>query len=261
MWLRSVNLVLSVWRWRYRMEHLLATHSLALLPERWDVTHAKSLFKRRTVHNHTKSTGGDQKLSFLDADSLLPGTLVRFHDGSNMKWQDIDDLDSTEEDSAGEEQSLKVQDAALSDRPLSFESTFPFNHSQSLMPNYLFEYRKYKQNPIVLFQTFGSEGLQLVDHTEIVLSGQAVLQLTFDPGAFGRTRVTTRCQLDHPFYVKNKGGSDSDDNTVPNMVQTHLYFFFRLVVILSQPDRGASWDSMLRHGGWSRVSPARTQRC
>ncbi|CAF87969.1 unnamed protein product, partial [Tetraodon nigroviridis] len=69
---------------------------------------------------------------------FLKGTLVRFHGGSRMKWQDVDDLDSTEEDSADEEQSLK---------------------------------------------TFGSEGLQLVDHTEIVLSGQAVLQLTFDPGA------------------------------------------------------------------------------
>uniref|UniRef100_H3C865 HMG box-containing protein 1 n=1 Tax=Tetraodon nigroviridis TaxID=99883 RepID=H3C865_TETNG len=98
---------------------------------------------------------------------FLKGTLVRFHGGSRMKWQDVDDLDSTEEDSADEEQSLKVQGAA----------------------------------------TFGSEGLQLVDHTEIVLSGQAVLQLTFDPGAFGRTRVTTRCQLDHPFYVKNRGWS------------------------------------------------------
>lgn len=113
---------------------------------------------------------------------------------------------------------------------------------------------------MVLFQTFGSEGLQLVDHTEIVLSGQAVLQLTFDPGAFGRTRVTTRCQLDHPFYVKNKGGSDSDEDTVPNM-HLHSVFFFRLVIILSQPDCGASWDSMLRHGGWSHVSPSRTQRC
>lgn len=67
--------------------------------------------------------------------------------------------------------------------------------------------------PIVLFQTFGSEGLQLVDHTEIVSSGQAVLQLTFDPGAFGRSPVTIRCQLDHPFYVKNKGGGDNDDIT------------------------------------------------
>lgn len=77
-----------------------------------------------------------------------------------------------------------------------------------------------------LFQTFGSEGLQLVDHTEIVLFGQAVLQLTFDPGAFGRTRVTTRCHLDHPFYVKNKGGSDSDDDAIPNMVTKHSYSFF-----------------------------------
>lgn len=34
---------------------------------------------------------------------------MRFHGGSNMKWQDVDDLDSTEEDSADEGQSLKVR--------------------------------------------------------------------------------------------------------------------------------------------------------
>lgn len=88
MWLRSVNLVLSVWRWRYRMEHLLATHSLALLPERWDVTHAKSLFKRRTVHNHTKSTGGDQKLSFLSyqAPSYASMTAQIWSGRISMTW-------------------------------------------------------------------------------------------------------------------------------------------------------------------------------
>lgn len=62
-------------------------------------------------------------------------------------------------------------------------------------------------------QSYGSEGLQLVEHSEIVLSGQAVLQLTFDPGAFGHTPMTARCQLDHPFYVKNKGRSDDDEKT------------------------------------------------
>ncbi|XP_023265731.1 HMG box-containing protein 1-like [Seriola lalandi dorsalis] len=56
-------------------------------------------------------------------------------------------------------------------------------------------------------KSYGSEGLQLVEHSEVVLSGQAVLQLTFDPGAFGHTRMTARCQLDHPFYVKHKGWS------------------------------------------------------
>ncbi|XP_034019633.1 HMG box-containing protein 1-like [Thalassophryne amazonica] len=52
---------------------------------------------------------------------------------------------------------------------------------------------------------YGSEGLQLMWHSEVVLSGQAVLQLTFDPGAFGHAPLTAQCQLDHPFYVKNKG--------------------------------------------------------
>ncbi|XP_034529463.1 HMG box-containing protein 1-like [Notolabrus celidotus] len=56
-------------------------------------------------------------------------------------------------------------------------------------------------------KSYGSEGLQLVKHSEIVISGQAVLQLTFDPGAFGHAPLTARCQLEHPFYVKNKGWS------------------------------------------------------
>uniref|UniRef100_A0A3Q2UGR7 HMG box-containing protein 1-like n=1 Tax=Fundulus heteroclitus TaxID=8078 RepID=A0A3Q2UGR7_FUNHE len=56
-------------------------------------------------------------------------------------------------------------------------------------------------------KSYGSEGLQLVEHEETVSSGQAVLQLTFDPGVFGHTPITARCQLDHPFYVKNKGWS------------------------------------------------------
>ncbi|XP_076007222.1 HMG box-containing protein 1-like [Genypterus blacodes] len=54
---------------------------------------------------------------------------------------------------------------------------------------------------------YGSEGLQLLDHSEVVLSGQSVLQLTFHPGSFGRTPMTAQCQLDHPFFVKNKGWS------------------------------------------------------
>lgn len=44
-----------------------------------------------------------------------------------------------------------------------------------------------------------------MEHSEIVLSGQTVLQLTFDPGVFGHTPLTARCHLDHPFYVKDKG--------------------------------------------------------
>ncbi|XP_028276381.1 HMG box-containing protein 1-like isoform X2 [Parambassis ranga] len=94
---------------------------------------------------------------------FLKGTHVRFHSGSNVEWQDIEDLESSKEDSADE------------------KSTF--------------------------LRSYGSEGLQLVEHAEIVLSGEAILQLTFDPGAFGCTPVTARCQLDHPFYVKNKGWS------------------------------------------------------
>ncbi|KAA8579958.1 hypothetical protein FQN60_005493, partial [Etheostoma spectabile] len=94
--------------------------------------------------------------------SLSSGTHLRFHCGSNVEWQDVEELDSAQEDSGDEEQ------------PRSLKS-------------------------------YGSEGLQLVEHSEIVLSGQAVLQLTFDPGAFEHAPMTARCQLDHPFYVKNKG--------------------------------------------------------
>ncbi|XP_070848715.1 HMG box-containing protein 1-like [Chaetodon trifascialis] len=95
---------------------------------------------------------------------FLKGTHLRFHSGSKVQWQDVEDLDSAEEDSGDEEQSTSLKG-------------------------------------------YGSEGLQLVQHSEIVLSGQAVLQLTFDPGAFGHAPMTARCQLDHPFYVKNKGWS------------------------------------------------------
>ncbi|XP_042367481.1 HMG box-containing protein 1-like isoform X1 [Plectropomus leopardus] len=95
---------------------------------------------------------------------FLKGTHLRFHSGSNVEWQDVEDMDSAEEDSGDEEQ---------------FRS----------------------------LKSYGSEGLQLVQHSEIVLSGQTVLQLTFDPGAFGHALMTARCQLDHPFYVKNKGWS------------------------------------------------------
>ncbi|KAI3366927.1 hypothetical protein L3Q82_009578, partial [Scortum barcoo] len=95
---------------------------------------------------------------------FLKGTHLRFHSGSNVEWQDVEDLESAEEDSGDEEQSRSLK-------------------------------------------SYGSEGLQLMEHSETVLAGQAVLQLTFDPGAFGHGPITARCQLDHPFYVKNKGWS------------------------------------------------------
>lgn len=93
---------------------------------------------------------------------FLKGTHLRFHCGPNVEWQDVEDLDSAEEDATEEERSTSLK-------------------------------------------SYGSEGLQLVEHSEIVLSGQTVLQLTFDPGVFGHTPLTARCQLDHPFYVKDKG--------------------------------------------------------
>ncbi|XP_019948070.2 HMG box-containing protein 1-like isoform X1 [Paralichthys olivaceus] len=95
---------------------------------------------------------------------FLKGTHLRFHSGCNVEWQEVEELDSAEEDSYNAEQSRSLK-------------------------------------------SYGSEGLQLVERSETVLSGHAVLQLTFDPGAFGHVPMTARCQLDHPFYVKNKGWS------------------------------------------------------
>lgn len=80
-----------------------------------------------------------------------------------------------------------------------------------------------------------------MEHSELVLSGQAVLQLTFDPGAFGHAPVTARCQLDHPFYVKDKGGSD-DEN--PRSVQTYIIW--------------TSLHSVLHLSGWSSFYPSLT---
>ncbi|KAJ8249630.1 hypothetical protein COCON_G00228460 [Conger conger] len=56
-------------------------------------------------------------------------------------------------------------------------------------------------------QGYGSEGLTLVAHEEVVSFGQSVLKLTFDPGSAGHDLLTAECSLGHPFYVKNKGWS------------------------------------------------------
>lgn len=80
-----------------------------------------------------------------------------------------------------------------------------------------------------------------MEHSELVLSGQAVLQLTFDPGAFGHAPVTARCQLDHPFYVKDKGGSD-DENS--RSVQNYIIW--------------TSLHSVLHLSGWSSFYPSLT---
>ncbi|XP_035502147.1 HMG box-containing protein 1-like isoform X1 [Scophthalmus maximus] len=95
---------------------------------------------------------------------FLKGTRLHFHGGSDVQWQEAEELDSAEEDSCDEERSGSLK-------------------------------------------SYGSEGLQLLEHSETVLSGQAVLHLTFDPGAFGNAPMIARCQLDHPFYVKSKGWS------------------------------------------------------
>lgn len=124
----------------------------------------------------------------------------------------------------------------------------------------------WEKDLLALLQSYGSEGLQLVKHSEIVLSGQAVLQLTFDPGAFGHAPMTARCQLDHPFYVKNKG-SNVDKKTLQPFKQRSIDFCarillsIRVVIILPELDRGAFWDTVLWNGSRRCVSASRTQRC
>lgn len=68
-----------------------------------------------------------------------------------------------------------------------------------------------------------------MDHAEVVLSGQTVLQLTFDPGAFGQSCVSARCQLDHPFYVKNRGGPDTSGPSQPSeaAIKASLFCFYQ----------------------------------
>ncbi|KAJ8006530.1 hypothetical protein DPEC_G00108210 [Dallia pectoralis] len=54
---------------------------------------------------------------------------------------------------------------------------------------------------------YGLDGLRLVSHTESRTFGQSVLTLTFDPGSCGDGLLSAECQLDHPFFVRNKGWS------------------------------------------------------
>ena len=56
-----------------------------------------------------------------------------------------------------------------------------------------------------MVQSYGSEGLRLVDHEEAMSVAQVVLKLTFDPGSTTNGLLTAECRLDHPFFVKNKG--------------------------------------------------------
>ncbi|KAJ3596280.1 hypothetical protein NHX12_002689 [Muraenolepis orangiensis] len=55
--------------------------------------------------------------------------------------------------------------------------------------------------------SYGSEGLRLVDHEEAMSIAKVVLKLTFDPGSSVNGLLTAECRLDHPFFVKNKGWS------------------------------------------------------
>lgn len=210
----------------------------------WPPTVWHCFLKGRRTHTCTRSRcpSSAEPLFFLP-----PGTRLRFHRGTNVEWRDVEELDSAEEDAADEEErsvSLKVR-AHVDGQTRSLKVV------QSVKP------------PFFSPQSYGSEGLQLVEHTEIVLSGRTVLQLTFDPGVFGHTPLTALCQLDHPFYVKGKGATVRFEAWRPDAVEplTLCRFPSRLDVLLSQPHRGASWDTMPRTGSGGAVPPSRTQRC
>uniref|UniRef100_A0A8C5G7D4 HMG-box transcription factor 1 n=1 Tax=Gouania willdenowi TaxID=441366 RepID=A0A8C5G7D4_GOUWI len=74
---------------------------------------------------------------------FLKGTRVRFHRGSNVEWQEADELGDSDDDSDD-------------------ESMLP---STSRLKHY------------------GSDGLKLVNHEETLSFSQAILKLTFDPGS------------------------------------------------------------------------------
>lgn len=54
---------------------------------------------------------------------------------------------------------------------------------------------------------YGCDGLKLISYEESLSFGESMLKLTFDPGTAEDNFLTVQCQLDHPFYVKNKGWS------------------------------------------------------
>lgn len=88
----------------------------------------------------------------------------------------------------------------------------------------------------------------MVNHEDTVSFGQAVLKLTFDPGSPDEGMLTAECRLDHPFFVKTKGKLNSYWSTCA--INDYILFnppstTFRVVFILSEPDRGAPWDSLL----------------
>nr|XP_060634361.1 HMG box-containing protein 1 isoform X2 [Anolis sagrei ordinatus] len=68
-------------------------------------------------------------------------------------------------------------------------------------------YKNEADDSMTSCKEYGSDGLKLISHEEIVSFGESVLELTFDPGTEGDCLLTVECKLDHPFYVKNKGWS------------------------------------------------------
>ncbi|XP_055508969.1 HMG box-containing protein 1 [Leucoraja erinacea] len=97
---------------------------------------------------------------------FMKGTRLRFQKGVYKDWLDVEEF-------------AKLERAAMDEKPLKSNA--------------------HKKN------RFGSEGLKLVGHSEIISFGRSVLKLTFDPGKSQDGKLTVECRLDHPFYVKNKG--------------------------------------------------------
>uniref|UniRef100_A0A3Q3DDQ2 HMG box-containing protein 1 n=1 Tax=Hippocampus comes TaxID=109280 RepID=A0A3Q3DDQ2_HIPCM len=139
------------------------------------------LRERRRVRASSESESGvfSMSSSFSDDEDMawshswpstawhcfLKGTRLRFHRGPNVEWQEADELGDSDED--WDDESLTPSSSSL--------------------------------------QRFGSEGLKLISHEETLSYGQAVLQLTFDPGSPEDGLLSAECRLDHPFFVRGKG--------------------------------------------------------
>lgn len=253
MWLRGVNQVLSVWWWRYRMEYLLATHSLALLPQRWDVTHKVTLqhYKRRRVHVHTKllSTDGDQELlsghwfSLTRYPCMLPWRLK--YEVARCGWAGLHwgRLCRGRAVSKGRGGCTQPQASHL--------WVHLFIRSRSLMRSFFFRLLGLKV--CSWWITLRSCCLVRLSCSWPLTPGHSDGPVWLH-GVNSITLSTWKIKVGVTVMIPSQHGACV-------FILSYFFFFSRLVVILSQPDCGASWDSLLRHEGWRHVSPSRTQRC
>lgn len=188
----------------------------------------------------------------LSCRSLPAGTHLRFHCGPNVEWQDVEDLDSAEEDLAEEERST-----SLKVRPHMDRQAWSLKVLQSVKPcsTFFFFCRVTAQKACSWWSTLRSSC----------------------PGRLSCSWPSTLAYLDTPHWPRAASWiTPSTSKTkvwllggakrcagVPTW-RTRLRsvcFPSRLDLLLSQPDRGASWDTVPRTGSGGVVPPSGTQRC